>query len=179
MTDTSTATTTDTHTSPTPPARGSLWRVATVACLIVILMCVATGMSMYEQFKAQISHLQAKLKDVAQIKFIVVLTDAQQAPAMLVTLDPQDNALQIQRLNDVKEGGEDTMQLWAVPATGKPRSLGVLTRSSKTLRLAASEKTFGGISTLAISVENKGGVPEANGPRLPYLFKGVVIQKAL
>jgi anti-sigma-K factor RskA len=170
---------TETTLSPAPTARSSLWRVATVACLIVIALGAATGMSMYEQFAAQVSHLQAKLKDVSQIKFITVLVDAQQAPAMLVTLDPQDKALQIQRLNSVKEGGEDTMQLWAVPATGKPRSLGILTSSGKTLRLAATEKTFADVATLAISVENKGGVPEANGPRLPYLFKGVVIQKAL
>ena len=43
---------------------------------------------------------------------------------MLVTLDPQEGALQIQRLNSVLEGREESMQLWALPAGGKPQSLG-------------------------------------------------------
>ena len=34
-------------------------------------------------------------------------------------------------------------------------------------------------SQLAISVEDKGGVPESRGPRLPYLFTGALVQKAL
>jgi anti-sigma-K factor RskA len=139
----------------------------------------ATGVSMFEQFKAQVNQLQTKLKNVAQIKFIAVLTDDKMAPALLVTLDPQDDALQIQRLNSVAEGREDSMQLWALAADGKPRSLGVLGSSGKTLRLPATEKTLADVPELAISVEAKGGVEQGRGPRLPYLFKGAVVQKAL
>jgi anti-sigma-K factor RskA len=139
----------------------------------------ATGVSMFEQFTAQVNQLQNKLKNVAQIKFIAVLLDDKQAPALLVTLDPLDDAMQIQRLNNVTEGREDSMQLWALPAEGKPVSLGVLGSSGKTLRLPAHEKTLLDIPQLAISVENKGGVEQGSGPRLPYLFKGAVVQKAL
>ena len=32
---------------------------------------------------------------------------------------------------------------------------------------------------LAISVEAKGGVPGAQGPRLPWLFKGALVLKAI
>jgi anti-sigma-K factor RskA len=71
------------------------------------------------------------------------------------------------------------MQLWALPAEGKPVSLGVLGSSGKTLRLPAHEKTLLDIPQLAISVENKGGVEQGSSPRLPYLFKGAVVQKAL
>jgi anti-sigma-K factor RskA len=45
-------------------------------------------------------------------------------------------------------------------------------------RLNATDKDLAGIDTLAISVENRGGVSPSQGPRLPYLFKGAVIQKA-
>jgi anti-sigma-K factor RskA len=134
---------------------------------------------MYEQFKAQINQLQNKLKDVSQIKYIAVLLDDKQAPALLVTQDPLDDALQIQRLNSVAEGREDSMQLWALGADGKPRSLGVLASAGKTLRLPANEKTLLDTPQLAISVENKGGTETGVGPRLPYLFKGAVVQKAL
>ncbi len=169
----------ETTTAPATPSPFGWWRAATIACLIVIALTAATGVSMFEQFKAQIEHLQTKLKDTAQIKYVSVLMDPQQAPAMLITFDPQDGALQIQRLNSVKEGREDTMQLWALSATGMPRSVGILQSSSKTLRLPASEKGLSDVVQFAISVENKGGVPEVNGPRLPYLFKGVNIRKAV
>ena len=165
----------------TPVACGvsAWWRATAIGSLLALALGVATSMSMFEQFKAQIQHLQVKLKDTSQIKYIAVLNDDKHAPAMLVTLDPQEGALQIQRLNAVSEGREDSMQLWALPASGQPRSLGVLESKGKTLRLSANDATLANASQLAISVEDKGGVPESRGPRLPYLFKGTVVQKAL
>jgi anti-sigma-K factor RskA len=162
-----------------PRVVSSWWRSATYACLVVLSIGIATGMSMFEQFKAQIEHVQGKLKDTAQIKYIAVLADDKQAPAMLVTMALQDNALQVQRLNAVTEGREDTMQLWALSEGDPVRSLGVLESKGKTLRLSATERDFASATTLAISVEDKGGVTQAKGPRLPYLFKGPVVQKAL
>lgn len=162
-----------------PPCHAMRWRAATIACLLVIAIAIATGVSMFEQFTIQIHHLQSKLQSTAQIKYIAVLVDDQQAPAMLVTLDPQDGALQIQRLNSVAEGREDSMQLWALPASGQPRSLGVLTSAGKTLRMPANDTTLADVRHLAISVENKGGTEQNTGPRLPYLFIGAVVQKAL
>ncbi len=134
---------------------------------------------MFEQFKAQVQHLQGQLKDTAQIKYIAILVDADQAPAVLVTMALQDNALQLQRLNSVTEGREDTMQLWALSDGDPARSLGVLESKGKTLRLTATERDLASATRLAISVENKGGVTQAKGPRLPYLFTGAVVQKAL
>ena len=155
------------------------WRAATITCLILLSVAVTTGFSMFEQFKAQVQHLQGQLKDTAQIKYIAVLVDANQAPAVLVTMALQDNALQLQRLNSVTEGREDTMQLWALSDGDPARSLGVLESKGKTLRLTATERDLASATRLAISVENKGGVTQAKGPRLPYLFTGSVVQKAL
>lgn len=134
---------------------------------------------MFAQFQAQVQHLQAQIKDTAQVKYIAVLLDAKQAPALLVTMTLQDNALQVQRLNSVVEGREDTMQLWALSEGDPARSLGILEGKSKTLRLRATERDLASATSLAISVEDKGGVTQAKGPRLPYLFTGAVVQKAL
>jgi len=79
----------------------------------------------------------------------------------------------------VKEGREDTMQLWAVTPGQAPRSLGVLAASGKTHQVPVTETALAPASQLAISVEDKGGVPEGRGPRLPYLFTGALVQKAL
>lgn len=164
----------------TPSCHAGRWRAATVFCLLLLVIGFTSGWSLFEQFKAQLGHLQTQLQGASQIKYIAVLLDAQQAPAMLITVDPHEGAVQLQRLNSVKEGREDTMQLWAVGKVGvAPRSLGILGSTGKTLRLAASEEALLDVTQLAISVENKGGVPQAQGPRLPYLFQGAVVQKAL
>ena len=155
------------------------WRSATYGCLVILSIGIATGMSGFEQFKAQIQHLQGQLRSTAQVKYIAVLTDENQAAAMLVTMALQDNAMQVQRLNTVTEGREDSMQLWALSDGDPVRSLGVLESKGKTLRLPATERDFASATSLAISVEDKGGVTQAKGPRLPYLFKGAVVQKAL
>ncbi len=170
---------TDTTTASPAPCHARWWRAATIACLLLLALGLTAGLSMFEQFKAQIAHLQAQLKTTAQIRYIAVLLDEQRAPALLVTFDPQDQALQLQRLNGVKEGREDSMQLWALPAGGTPVSLGVLASAGKTLRLPADEKTLLDVPQLAISVENRGGAGDGRGPRLPFLFSGAVVQKAL
>lgn len=175
------ATSTTPDSPAAPPARKGVsgwWRAATVFLALLLCIGLAATMSMYEQFKAQLQHMQTQLQSVQQIKYISILVDDKGAPAMLATLDPQDHTLQLQRLNGVVEGQDDTMQLWALSGTGRPVSLGTLTSKLKTQRLNASDNDLAQVTQLAISVENKGGVDPAQGPRLPYLFQGAVVQKA-
>ena len=161
------------------PRTSKLWLGVSVVLMLVLLLGAATTASMVEQLKAQIVHLQERLLVTPQVRYVSVLLDAQALPALLVTLDPQADVLQVQRLNEVKEGREDSMQLWALAGDQPPRSLGVIASKFKTLQLTAKEDQLAGVTQLAISVENKGGVPEAVGPRLPYLFQGWLIQKAI
>jgi hypothetical protein len=119
-----------------PPCHATRWRIATIICLILLSVAAATGMSMMEQFKAQLEHLQKKLKAVPQVKYVAVLLDDKHQPAQLITFDPQDGYLLIQRLNDVKEGQEDSMQLWALDDQDRPLSLGVLATKIRTAQIA-------------------------------------------
>jgi anti-sigma-K factor RskA len=154
------------------------WRALSIFLALLLAIGLAAGVSLFEQFKAQVQHMQAQLTTVPHIKYISVLLDAQQKPAMLITLDPQDQRLQLQRLNTVLEGQEDSMQLWAVDGGGKPRSLGVLTGKLPMQGLAVNDADLADAKALSISVEAKGGVAPEQGPRLPYLFSGAFIQKA-
>ncbi len=183
---------------PTPmpnAAPRGYWRAATYFCLLLLAVGATAGISMYQQFVAQLQDLQHKVQQTAQLQFVAVLQDAQGAPAMLVTQLSGDGYLQLQRLNAVVEGAEDSMQLWAMAAaagaasagdagdTGStgattPRSLGILPPKLKTLRLTATDTTLAGVGQLGMSVEAKGGVSERQGPRLPYVFTGTVIRKA-
>ena len=171
----------DSNTTPDtdpPVSPANYWRVFSIILLLVIAIGATSGISMYEMFGAQISHLQTKLKSTPQIKYLAVLLDVKQAPGMLVTFDPLDGFLQLQRLTDIKEGPDDSMQLWATSATGRPLSLGVLTAKIRTAQLPMTDKALASVTDLAISVENRGGVEPGTLPRLPYLYTGALIKKA-
>ena len=159
--------------------RISLWRAATIVCLILLAFALATGMSLFEQFKAQTAHLQKQLLSVPQIRYLAVLTDAKAAPGLLVTLDPSEAALVLQRLGSVVEGREDSLQLWALPAAGRARSLGLLASGARTLRIPLVEGALRDAVQLGVSVESKGGVEDDHGPSGALLFQGAWIQKAL
>jgi len=166
--------------APAPPCHVVRWRVATFVCLILLAIAAATGASMMEQFKAQMAHMQTKLKALPQVKYVSVLLDDKQQPAQLITFDPQDGYLLVQRLSELKEGPEDSMQLWALDDQARPLSLGVLSPKVKTAQIRASDKILSQAKALAISVENKGGTTDpGQQPRLPYLFAGALIQKSI
>lgn len=168
-------------TQPLPeqtPCHATRWRVATFICLVLLAIAAATSMSMMEQFKAQLAHMQVKMKSVPQVKYIAVLQDDKNNPSHLLSFDPQDGYVQIQRLNDVTEGREESLQLWALDESGRPLSLGVITAKIKTAQVPTTDKILSKTTRLAISVENKGGVEPGRQPNLPYLFAGKLIQKA-
>ena len=108
-----------------------------------------------------------------------MLVDGQGLPAMLATFTAKDNKLQLQRLNEVKEGREDSMQVWVLGADGKPRSLGIIESKYKTLQMPVLPVDLQGATELAISAEDKGGVAAGAPPSLPWLFKGWLVQKAI
>ena len=174
-------TSTDFAVSQAPAARrvSSWWRMLAVALMVLVLIGWAASASMVEQLKAQIAHAQAKLAEQPQITQVAVLVDGQGLPAMLATFTAKDNKLQLQRLNEVKEGREDSMQVWVLGADGKPRSLGIIESKYKTLQMPVLPVDLQGATELAISAEDKGGVAAGAPPSLPWLFKGWLVQKAI
>ena len=146
---------------------------------MAVIIGWAAGASMMAQLKGQIQHLQGRLAEVPQVREISVLLDDEQRPAILITANPQQGTMLIQRLNEVKEGREDSMQIWAVAEGADPRSLGVIESKYKTLEMPLDAQALQGVAELAISAEAKGGVPNEAGPRLPWLFKGWLVRKSI
>jgi anti-sigma-K factor RskA len=134
--------------------------------------------SMRAQLGAQIGALQAKLSSQSQIEYVAVLHDDKVSASMLVTFDPKHKKLTLQRVGGYQEAANKSLQLWALPPGGKPRSLGVLS-PERLLQLPAAEGDVRQVPALAISLEPKGGVPSETGPTGPVLFKGALIQKML
>ena len=158
-----------------------VWRGAAAAGALATVLAVVTGFSLRDQLDIrgkQVDELSAQLKIAPKIEYVAVLVDAKSAETMLVTFDSKSQNLVLQRVGDYQEASDKSLQLWALPNGGGPRSLGVL-GGDKVLRLATAEGDVKQVPTLAISLEPKGGVPSAGGPTGPVLFKGALIQKVI
>ena len=147
-------------------------------CLLQQGAAMVVGVDQRTQLSTQIASLQTQLQSAPQIKYVAVLADGKADPSMLVTFDATNNKLLLQRVGGYQEASDKSLQLWALPPSGGPRSLGVL-GTDKLLRLTAGEGDVHAVPTLAITLEPKGGVPVGSGPTGPVLFKGALIQKML
>ena len=156
----------------------ALWRSASAAGALATVLAVVTAVGLRNDLGGQINELQAQLQATPAIEYVAVLNDDQASASMLVTFDPKNNRLTLQRVGDFQEAADKSLQLWALPPSGAPRSLGVLSQE-RLLQLAADQRDVQQVPALAISLEPRGGVPSENGPTGPVLFKGALIQKML
>jgi anti-sigma-K factor RskA len=155
-----------------------VWRGAAAAGALATVVAVVTGLNLRAELGGEVQALQAQLLATPQIEYVAVLADDKSAASVLVTFDANSKKLTLQRVGSYQEAGDRSLQLWALPPAGGPRSLGVLGQD-KLLHLTAGESDIREVPTLAISLEPKGGVPSAGGPTGPVLFTGAVIQKML
>ena len=166
--------------SPSLPRPGvsAAWRALSIVLAVVLLLAWAFNASMFEQLKAQIHHLEKRLSVTPQVREISVLLDEKQEPGLLVTYDPMTKALQVQRLNAVQEGREESLHLWALSANDKPRLLGVLTSRYKTTQLEVPTEALEGANAMGLSVESKDQGPRDGAPHQPWVFKGALVKRS-
>jgi len=104
---------------------------------------------------------------------VAILANGQHAPNQgqwVVSADKSTRSLTLTPLQTAGVATNHSLELWAIPADGKPRSLGLLNTQSPTqLTLAANMPESG--STLAISLEPKGGSPTGQ-PTGAVLYSG-------
>ena len=173
------------------PLRSALawWRGAAALGACATVAAVAVGLwsnqgvkqaaeQQLAQLRSQVQTAQAALAAAPQIQYVAVLADEKADASMLVTFDPKNNSLVLQRVGSFQEGSDKSLQLWALPPQGAPRSLGVLGHD-KLLKLTADAPQVEAVPALAISLEPKGGVPSEMGPTGPVLFKGALIRREL
>ena len=158
----------------------NLWRglssmgvgVAAVALMVGINLNSING-----RLGGEVQELNAKLSATPEIQYVAVLADDKAAASMLVTFDPKSKKLTLKRVGGFQEAPDKSLQLWALPQTGSPKSLGVMGGDAIVKLTAASNEV--NVPALAITLEEKGGVPANSGPKGPLLFKGALIQTAL
>lgn len=157
------------------------WRGLAFASVAAAVLAMVNTSQVREGFGQEVAALQTRLATAPQIQYVAVLVNAQPgaadaAASMLVTFDARSGQLVLQRVGNYQETADKSLQLWALPPSGVPRSLGVL-GPDRVLRLPAAPGEVREVPALAISLEPHGGVPSAGGPTGPVLFKGALIQK--
>ena len=158
----------------------NLWRGLSsmgVGVAAVALMVSVNLNNINAKLGGEVQELTAKLSVTPEIQYVAVLADDKAAASMLVTFDPKSKRLTLKRVGGFQESPDKSLQLWALPQTGGPKSLGVL-GSDAVVKLTAAGNEVN-VPTLAISLEAKGGVPAGSGPSGPVLFKGALIETAL
>ncbi len=176
--------------APKQPGRAlAWWRGLALAGGFAAVAAVSVGLWSHQGLKdttqqqlsalqGQLQMAQAALQAAPQIQYVAVLADGKADASMLVTFDPRHQQLVLQRVSGFREADNKSLQLWALPPEGAPRSLGVM-GEGKLEQLAAQETDMKAIPALAISLEPKGGVPSSMGPTGPVLFKGALIRRDL
>lgn len=115
----------------------------------------------------------AQLGPVAPLNsYVALLSDANAKTVAIVSGDAQQHQLTVKFVQHPALTADQSLQLWAVPTGGTPRSLGVLAANGVITLPLPADATPASIPLLAISLEPKGGSPNPNGPSGPILFKG-------
>ncbi|HVJ25780.1 MAG TPA: anti-sigma factor, partial [Burkholderiales bacterium] len=110
--------------------------------------------------------------------YVAVLSDPKtNRPVLVATAERADTVLRVNVLGPAIHVAGRSLELWALPKDGKPRSLGVLSSQERgALKLlAAADQALGDVPTLAISLEPAGGSPSGQ-PTGPVLYTGPCVK---
>ena len=122
--------------------------------------------------------LAAKAPDqIAPVtSYVAMLSDDKAQPIAVVTGDRQRRILVVKLVTQQTVAADKSLQLWAVPKEGPPRSLGLLAANGTITLPLPDNATPKSIPLLAVSLEPKGGSTDPNGPTGPIVFTGAWVQ---
>ncbi|KQQ40103.1 hypothetical protein ASF61_04715 [Duganella sp. Leaf126] len=141
-------------------AGAGAWRplaiVSTAAALVLAALLATHGMQ------------------APQAEYLATLTDDKAQPVLVLAADQNRRQLTVRLVGGAPVAPDKSLQLWAVPKSGNPRSLGLVDPSGRlTLAPGAPSRAIGAdVALLAVSLEPKGGSRDPNGPSGPILYKG-------
>jgi anti-sigma-K factor RskA len=95
---------------------------------------------------------------------------------LVATAARQDAHLSVRALDPAILVAGRSLELWAVPRQGGPKSLGLLEAEHATLKLAGdADRALGDVPLLAVSLEPRGGSP-TGAPTGPVLYSGPCVK---
>ncbi|HEX7644308.1 MAG TPA: anti-sigma factor [Burkholderiaceae bacterium] len=112
----------------------------------------------------------------AATAYVAMLSDDKAQPVIVITGDANKHQLVARLVSHPTVEPGKSLELWAVPQKGNPRSLGLVSADGSVTLPLPDFATPGSAPVLAVSLEPKGGSPNPNGPTGPILFKGAWVQ---
>jgi anti-sigma-K factor RskA len=147
----------------------SFWRGWSIAATAVAALALVIALRQLAPVPAP------QVAQEARVGYVVTLADKDARPMMLVTWDDKTSEVTVRRMSGANDPKDKSMQLWGLPKSGHPVSLGVLPPGGVARFKAAAIDTF---PALAVSVEPLGGSPDPNGPTGPVVYTGKVVPTA-
>jgi anti-sigma-K factor RskA len=117
-------------------------------------------------------------RPVSEGEYVAVLSEPKtQKPVLLVSVGRRDNVLRVKTLDPAIQPSGASLEIWALPKDGKPKSLGLVPPGrAGTVQLAAlADQTLADVPALAISLEPPGGSP-TGAPTGPVLYTGPCVK---
>jgi anti-sigma-K factor RskA len=108
--------------------------------------------------------------------FLAMLSNDQSQPVAMVMGDPKRHTMTVKVLTSQTVAADRSLELWAVPKQGNPRSLGLVSADGSITLPMPENATPESAPVLAVTLEPKGGSPKADGPTGPIVFKGAWLQ---
>jgi anti-sigma-K factor RskA len=108
--------------------------------------------------------------------FVAMLADDKSQPVIVITGDASRHQLVARLISHPAVEAGKSLELWAVPQKGNPRSLGLVSADGSVTLPLPDFATPQSAPLLAVTLEPKGGSPNPNGPTGPILFKGAWVQ---
>jgi len=110
--------------------------------------------------------------------YLAVLSEAKtQRPMLIVHAGRRSDQLWVKTLEPAIHVEDRSLELWAVPTSGAPRSLGLISADEKRMIAlgAVADQSLAGVPALAVSLEPKGGSP-TGAPTGPVLYSGPCVK---
>jgi anti-sigma-K factor RskA len=108
--------------------------------------------------------------------FMAMLSNDQSQPIAMVMGDPKRHTMTVKVLASQSVAADRSLELWAVPKQGNPRSLGLVAANGSITLPMPENATPDSAPVLAVTLEPKGGSPKPDGPTGPVVFKGAWLQ---
>ena len=130
------------------------------------------------ELRGAIAAWEARLAPAEEASYVAVLSDPKtNQPVLVASADQRGTVLRVNTLDPRIHVAGRSLELWALPRGGKPRSLGVVSPQNRmNLKLvAAADQALGDVPALAISLEPPGGSPTGQ-PTGPVLYSGPCVK---
>ena len=135
----------------------ALWRGAGLGASVMLVAMLA---------------LKTNVNTVEAPKMLAVLEEAD--GARMVIEQPKAGLLKARLVRDWRSSPDKSHELWVIPASGAPRSLGVMNDSGETIiTVAGLDKKLADGAVFAVTLEPKGGSP-SGAPTGGIVCKGAI-----